>query len=104
MSNYVFSYNAALYIYRAINDGNFAIELHNRLQSFAELHDYPTRNNQDFQLPRFNKTKSQYHLHYTGMKIWNSIPDHIKICSSVSSFKTGMKKYLFGKLNDDLEA
>ena len=89
--------NIALYMYRTLNIEKYDDHLKAKLHSFCDLHDYPTRNRFSLRVPRVNKEKSKSHVHCSGVRIWNSIPDGVKGSTSVTSFKHNLKKFLLGQ-------
>ena len=55
---------------------------------------YPTRTNQNLNIPSHTISLFQHSLLYTGPKLWNSIPQHINLLPSLTSFKRQYKNYL----------
>ena len=70
----VFSLNIALYMYRSMYEEGYDSWLKAKLHSIGDFHEYSTRN----RLPRFNKGKTKSHIQYSGVCVWNKIPDFIK--------------------------
>ena len=65
-------------------------------QSF---HNYPTRQSNQFHLPRLRTLLAQNTFLYTGPKFWNSLDADIKNARSLSSFKYKLKFLLLKSLN-----
>ena len=63
---------------------------------------YQTRNNATITVPFMISSQSQSNIRYHGAKIYNSLPEHIKSKTSVSSFKFSLKKYLLDKYMEDI--
>ena len=57
-------------------------------------HTHFTRTHENLRIPAHNLTLFQHSISYLGPKIWNLIPDNIKISPSVHSFKKQLKKYI----------
>ena len=60
----------------------------------SNIHSYPTRRSSDYHLENPKIVLSQKSLKHHGPDVWNSLPDNLKQCKSVYSFKTHLKKYL----------
>ena len=57
-------------------------------------HSYNTRNI-NFALPTYQRlTLTQHAISFKAPSVWNSIPQYIKQCKSLNSFKAVYKKYL----------
>ena len=57
-------------------------------------HNYPTRTRQNFRIPKHNVTIFQHSLAYLGPRIWNALPDYIKLKQTLHSFKTQLKRHI----------
>ena len=68
-------------------------KLPNVFDHFFSQNFYKTRGRNDYRIPRFRLTLSQHFLRYTGPKIWNDLPQEIKNASSITTFKSNLKKY-----------
>ena len=64
-----------------------------------QLHDYPTRNQQDFHIPTCNKNYLKSFPYFHFPKIWNLLPNHLKSITSRNLFK----KKLYAHLLDLIE-
>ena len=98
----IYSLNIALYIYRTLNVDNSDNNLRTGLPSLSDLHEYSTRNRYDLLVPRFNREKTKNHIHYSGVSIWNTLPNTIRKCSTVASFKYNLKNCLFKLFDQEL--
>ena len=58
------------------------------------FHNYPTRQSNEFHLPRLRTLLAQNTFLYTGPKFWNSLSNEIKNARSLSSFKYKLKNLL----------
>lgn len=96
--NELFQYNIGVYMYRTLTDENFDPLLAGQLNSFDDHHNYGTRQNYNFVLPRFARVKSQAHISFRGSKMWNAIPLTIKSSPSLVIFKKLYKAYLIDKM------
>jgi len=54
-------------------------------------------NNLNFYIPRFKPVKLQNSFKYQGVKIWNSIPNHLKQRMLFNLFKKQLKKQLLDR-------
>jgi len=45
--------------------------------------------------PRLRTTLASRGFRFAGLRIWNSLPNHIKLVPSFSSFRSRLKTYLF---------
>ena len=72
------------------------------LQSVRPTRDQHTINtrfsNSSFQLPSVNSFGKTSFI-YTGISIWNKLPNHLKSSKNLSNFKNLVKKYLFQSLH-----
>ena len=57
-------------------------------------HNYPTRSRDNLRVPQHNLSLFQRSLAYSGPKIWNSVPDYIRLLPTLRSFKKHYKKYI----------
>jgi len=66
-------------------------------------HNYMTRNRSNV-LPAFHRlSQSQKSIDFQGPILWNSIPDHIKSCNHVDTFKEMFRNFLLGGYKGSLE-
>jgi len=65
-------------------------------EGLTPTHNHNTRfsTSLSFNIPLLSKTKSQKMFLYQSIIIWNSLPSNLKNCTSLSSFKINLKKYL----------
>jgi len=59
------------------------------------VHSYNTRRNADLVLFRSNKCIGQRCTEYKCCKLWNLLPDYLKVNSSVSVFKKNIMRFMF---------
>ena len=60
-----------------------------------EVHNHDTRSANNFHLPISNLTKYQKGAYYTGIKIFNYLPTHIKnVANEIQVFKKTLKRFL----------
>ena len=64
-----------------------------RFQARSSTHSHNTRQNQYLSIPRYNLTKSQSSFLYNSIQEWNSIPNEIKNCDTLKTFKNNLKGY-----------
>ena len=58
------------------------------------FHDYPTRQSNEFHLPRFRTLLAKNTFMYDGPRFWNSLSQDIKNSPSLNSFKRKLKIFL----------
>ena len=63
------------------------------------LHDYPTRQSDEFHLPLLRTLLAQKSFIFTGPKFWNSLENDIKNAPSLYTFKNKLKKKLLKAYN-----
>ena len=69
------------------------------INAHRSQHNYGTRNNDYLLAPRVRLRTREQSIVYNAVLIWNDIPDNIKTCPSISSFKFNYKKYLLNHYN-----
>ena len=62
-------------------------------------HSYDTRNNDQLLAPRVRLRTTEQSIAYNAVLIWNDVPDEIKTCPSIVSFKFNYKNYLLNQYN-----
>ena len=82
-----------------INKQQIGLYMYKKINSDARItsqpqHAYFTRTHDNLPVPTHNLTVFQHSLSYLGPKIWNSIPNHIKLLPSIHTFKTKFKSYI----------
>ena len=65
----------------------------------SNIHSYPTRQSSDIHLRNPKTILAQRTIRHHGPDIWNSLPDNLKLCLSLYSFKALTKKYLLSQYN-----
>ena len=83
----LYKHSLGCYIY---NNQHLLIE-HSR------SHRYDTRGSNSLLLPRAELRSTEQSVIYNGLKIWDSLPNDIKICSTLSSFKYNYKNFLINQ-------
>ena len=64
-----------------------------------EVHNHDTRSANNFHLPTINFIKYQKGAYYTGIKIFNHLPAHIKnVVNEIQGFKKTLKRFLLDNL------
>ena len=58
------------------------------------IHNYPTRQSNEYHLPLLRTVKAKSTFIYSGPKFWNSLTNDIKTAPSINSFKNRLKSYL----------
>lgn len=65
-----------------------------KLLKSCDVHYHYTRQNSNLRLPHATKTTTQNSLLYTGIKLYNLLPDNIKDTNNINSFKSRLRKWL----------
>ena len=63
----------------------------------SAIHSYPTRNSSNFHLTNPKLLIAQKSIRHHGPDLWNSLPDTIKSCQTIYSFKATLKKLLLSE-------
>ena len=91
--NDIFELNIATFTYRYQNS-----LLPSRFEDFyvinQSVHNYNTRHAMDIRTGKVRTTKYKHSLKYRSALIWNNLPDDIKFCKTIVSFRKHMTKYL----------
>ena len=90
----VFQNNCLIFIYKCIKENKFP-NFSNRLVRNNNIHQYNTRNNEDFRLPggRLEIFRNAYLVQ--GLHLWNTLDMSIRNCSNLDTFKQNIKKICF---------
>ena len=60
------------------------------------MHNVNTRSNLKFRIPSSEMTKFQREAHYSGIKLYNHLPSHIRSLSDDTKlFRTIFKKFIY---------
>ena len=62
----------------------------------VDVHNYNTRHANDMVIPYHRINKSQTNIHYTSIKLYNALPEDVKLLGK-RQFKHHLKKYLIQK-------
>ncbi len=73
----------------------------NMFKTNANNHNYNTRNASDFKYPKIRTELGRKSISYQGVNIWNDIPNQIKTCKNMKSFKHSYKEDLISKYKVD---
>ena len=66
--------------------------LWNKFRQRYEISNYNTRNCRNLEIPKTNLEKTKKGFHYTGLQVWNSIPNEIRELPLLHQFKNNLKK------------
>ncbi len=64
-----------------------------------DIHNHNTRN-ASLRVTKHTKARTAYYhgsFALSGQRLWNELPNNIKLCTSLSSFKNALYKYLIAK-------
>lgn len=59
-----------------------------------EIHNYPTRQNNQLYVPRTNCSRTMNSLFHKGLLQYNNLPDPIKTSETLQKFKSSLNKYI----------
>ena len=93
----IHTYQTSIFMFK--HTQNLLPFFHNVFTSNSNIHTYPTRHSKDFHLYNPKLLLAHRSIRHHGPDTWNSLPDHLKICVSVFSFKSFMKKHILTKYN-----
>ena len=69
--------------------------LWNKFRQRYEISNYNTRNCRNLEIPKTNLEKTKKGFHYTGLQVWNSIPNEIRELPLLHQFKNNLKKRFY---------
>ena len=92
----IHSLQVAIFMYK-YTQNQLPVVFHNIFNLNSNVHTYPTRRSSDYHLQNPRIILAQRSIRHHGPDIWNSLPPHLKRCSSLYSFKASFKKYLISK-------
>ena len=69
----------------------------NRFVRNSQLHNYDTRNRENFVIPRYSRSTSQSCFLYQASAKWNEVPPNIKDSHTVGAFRRKYKRYILGQ-------
>ena len=89
----LYEYHEFVLMHKAVfrNDNLY---LFSDLRSHRDLHSYLTRNSLKLLSPHFRKTKCQMSLSFVGPSLWNRLPESIKTCTSLVTFKNKIRNMM----------
>ncbi len=88
-------YFAGILVYKSLN-GLSPDHMSDMFTHLRDISDYQTRSavSSNLYVPRVNKAIFSQSLQVNGPKVWNSLPSHIQMSSSLDSFKCNLKRHL----------
>ena len=92
-------YQTALFMFK--HTQNLLPFFHDAFTPNSNIHSYPTRHRNDFHLNNPKLLLAHRSIRHLGPDTWNLLPEHIKIRTSLFSFKATMKKHIFSNYNDE---
>ena len=84
----IIKYCSSLFVFKSISIYN------TNLFTYRVNQRYPLRNNNCLNIPRMQSSQSQSCILYRGPKTWNSLPDHVRNCLTLQSFKKCLKSHI----------
>ena len=83
-----------LYFIFKINNNFLPMYLKHQLVVVHEIHEYQTRNCQDFYIGRTNKGSTKKSLFFDGLKAFNDLPQELKSIRNKHCFKAELKQHV----------
>lgn len=68
--------------------------LYDNLKTISEVHNYQTRNRNDFFIDTVNKTSTERSVFLKGLKMYNNLPDSLKNCNKLITFQIKLIDYV----------
>jgi len=93
--NSIYDYFAIVKFYKIVHSGDHKY-FSNIVSGLAPTHGYSTRftANSLLNTPHLTKTKCQKLFLFQSVSLWNRLPESLKSCQSLLSFKRGLKKHI----------
>ena len=82
------------------NNDSLPSAFDNMFQKNQSLHNYPTRQSNEFHLPLLRTMLAQSTFIYTGPQYWNSLDDNIRGARSLPIFKKNLKTVIIQSYNN----
>ena len=89
----------ALLAFKCMNDCAPAY-LSSQFKTRGEVSGRDTRNTKQLDVPLYRSTAGQRTFHYRTVTLWNNINPDLKLCKSIPSFKTKLKRELLQQFID----
>ena len=88
-------YNKAIFTFKALNNLTPAY-ITNLLKPMSETHSLSLRSSDNglLSIPRSRSALYDRLFSYSASKLWNTLPQSLRITSSLSEFKTGLRNYI----------
>ena len=89
-------FKVALMVYKCVH--NLAPDYLSSLLHTPQETRYNLRSRVDntlLHVPRVSSKKGEQSFDFSGPTVWNSLPNNVRSCTSVESFKRNLKTYLF---------
>merc|ERR1712055_491671 len=91
--NKIYDYNCSKFMFQCYNN-NVYIHFRNKLFKNSVYHNYETRNRNLLRTPFVRLQTFSNSFLTNGIKIWNKLPEKIKILKTIDSFKIMAKCYM----------
>ena len=92
----IYDLNCAKFTFCSLNNIKHT-EFSKRLATNGSFHNYQTRSRRHLRTPYVRLQKFMNSFINNGIKIWNSLPGHIKNITTLPSFKNRAKQYILYK-------
>ena len=98
---YIFKYHCALFIYQ-IQNKNKALYMNEQIKNNQISIEYSLRNNGALRLPSVRVFKFKQSLIYQVSKLWNCLPNEIKLISSKNMFRKAVLTFFLNSQKNGL--
>ena len=90
------TFQLGLFMYKCTNN-LLPDHLCHLFEENSEYHKYETRSSSLIHIPKHKKVSFQHTVRFSGPKVWNNLPGHLKSARSLSLFKRHYKSSFFLK-------
>lgn len=90
--NKIYQYKLGTLIFKIRN--NLTDKLNEKFLSFNEIHDYNTRQTEEYVLPKIHKERTKAMVSFSAALFWNKLPLEIKKEQDFKKYKKQLKTYL----------
>lgn len=86
-------FNVLIMIFK-IKNGMVPDYILNEVRYVSDVSSRTLRNQSDFSLPNYKSNTTRNSIYYEGLKLYNQLPNDIKNCKTLLTFKLKCKKYV----------
>ena len=86
-----YNFQIALYAFKTFYR-NYDQDLFNSIRRFSDVHNRYTRNANNLLIPRYNRSKTKFSIHFNCVRTWNSLTPAYRQNVSLLVFKSNLKE------------